>query len=67
MINFISNFYKCSKLFHYYNNNTHSSEEMVDPTEEQKIQSVVDKRDVRDGGTVWKVTILKCMCTDRDG
>lgn len=65
--NFTRNFNKCFKLFHYYyNNNTGSSEEVVDPTEKQKIQSVVDKRDARNGGTVWKGTLLKCMCTDKD-
>lgn len=40
----------------------------MDPTEKQQIQAVVDqiKRDVKDGGIVWKVTFFKCICRDKD-
>lgn len=47
-------------------NNSHSSEEVVDPIEKQKMQSKVDKRDLKNKKTVWKVAHLKRMHADKE-
>lgn len=47
--------------------NSHSSEEVVDPTEKQ-MHPEMDKRDLkRDVFHVWKVAHLKYMHTDKEG